>query len=287
MKKEILIYLVIIFILGFLGVVGYFAWKNKTSADTSTTPTKSDTSMTTSTKPTKTEPSYPKIESFQVPILMYHYVRDASSESDLGKNLSVWPDNFDAQIKGLVDDSYITIKIADLADPEKKALSKIAYDKKKPIVLTFDDGYQDAYTNALPVLQKYDMFGTFYIIRDYIGKAEYMTQGQIDELENAGMEIGSHSLSHPNLTTLSEADQKSQIYDSKGKATSFCYPAGKYDEITTNLVEGAGYTTAVTTNIGIATEKSDMFELPRVRVEDGSAQVLLDKISYAFEYGKN
>lgn len=232
-------------------------------------------------------PQYPKVTSYEVPILMYHYIRDASGESQLGKNLSVWPENFDKQIKGLADNDYVSIKMTDLADPDKKIISQIYFEKKKPIVLTFDDGYADAYTNAFPVLKKYQMIGTFYIIRDYVGRPEYMNQDQINELADAGMEIGSHTLSHPSLEKLSEADQKTQIVDSKESAASFCYPAGKYNDQTVSLVKDAGYTTAVTTNIGIATEKSDLLKLPRVRVEDGSAQVLLDKISYALEKGKN
>lgn len=281
--KKYLIYIIILLVLAFVGSVFYFTWQNKNSDQVSAV---GDNSTETKSA-TKEELKIPKVDSFQVPILMYHYIRVAPEGDTLGQNLSVTPDNFDIQIKGLVDDGYASIKMSDLVDPELKAISQAIHDQKKPIVLTFDDGYEDAYTNALPVLQKYQMIGTFYIIRNYVGRSEYMSQDQIDKMAADGMEIGSHTLTHPNLASLSEEDQYNQIHDSKDNATTFCYPAGKYNDTTLNLVEGAGYTTAVTTNIGIASEKSDMFELPRVRVEDGSSQTLLDKIGYAFEYGSN
>ena len=228
------------------------------------------------------EPQYPQTTSYQIPILMYHYIRNAEGESELGKNLSVSPQNFEAQIKWLKDDGYETIRLADLADPDKKAISKIIYEKKKPIIFTFDDGYADAYTAAFPTLKKYNMSGTFFIIRNYVGKSAYMDQTQINEMEKAGMEIGSHTLSHPDLTKININDAQGQIFDSKQNALTFCYPAGKFNDTTVNLVKDAGYLAAVTTKIGIASEKSNLFQLPRVRVEDTSAQVLKDKIDYAF-----
>ena len=258
-------------------VGGIFFWRHY-QINPSTPP-----ATTINPKPT---PQYPLVTQWQIPILMYHYIRIAPADNTLGQNLSVNPTNFDDQMKTIVNDGYITIKMSDIADPEKKAISKIYAQKKKPIALTFDDGYEDAYSNALPILQKYQMTATFYIIRDYTNRPEYMNQDQINNLTQAGFEIGSHSLSHPNLATASETTQHSQIFDSKAEATSFCYPSGKFNDTTVNLVKNAGYTTAVTTKIGIAKETSDLLKLPRVRAEDGSAQALLDKINYAFEYGE-
>lgn len=278
MKKNSLIYIVIALILVFLGLVGYTTWKNRTLLSvtiTSKTPEKTD------------EIKIDKVTQFQVPILMYHYIRVADANDKLGQGLSVTPDNFDAQIKGLVDDNYVSIKMDDLADPNLSAISKIINEKKKPIAITFDDGYADAYTSALPILQKYQMTATFYIIRDYVGRPEYMNQSQIDILASDGMEIGSHTLSHPDLATLSDTNQRTQIFNSKDSTNSFCYPSGKFNDTTISLVKEAGYTTATTTKIGIANETSNLLKLPRVRVENGTAQTLLDKISYAFEHGQN
>lgn len=277
--KKYLIYILVFLITIFLLGIGYFAYNNKDQKSTQTV---------TPTEPPKArentpEPAIAKASQYEVPILMYHYIRDASAESELGQNLSVWPENFELQIQGLKNDNYVAIKMSDLADPDKIEISKILSESKKPIALTFDDGYEDAYTNALPVLQKYQMTGTFYIIRDYVGHPEYMNQTQVDKLSAVGMEIGSHSLNHPSLEKLGEDDQRPQIFDSRLSATSFCYPAGKYNEITVELVRSAGYSTAVTTQPGIANETSDLLELPRIRVTDSSGDALLSKINNALK----
>jgi len=227
------------------------------------------------------QPEIPKVSEYQVPILMYHYIRDAFGETELGKKLSVSPSNFALQLKWLKENNYETIKISDLADPGKTALSKVYFDKKKPIVLTFDDGYQDAYAQALPILKKYGFIGTFYIIRGYVGGGNYLNQAQIDELANAGMEIGSHSMTHPDLSTVNFDEAKNQILNSKSGAISFCYPSGKYNDQIISLVKEAGYTSATTTHMGVADQNSNLFELPRIRVEDGSGETLKNKIESA------
>lgn len=269
MNKKIWLIILGFAVLLILG--GMYLLKQKSSAD-SITPTPS---QSPSQSP---EPQYPKVSSYEVPILMYHYIRNAENESQLGKNLSVSPKNFDSQIKWLKDNDYKALKAADLADPDKKELSKIVFEKKKPIVITFDDGYEDAYTNAYSVLQKYQMTATFYIIRDYVGRPEYMNQSQIDQLEKDGYEIGSHTLSHPDLTKLTPTEAQKQISDSKENALTFCYPAGKYDATTVKLVQEAGYLAAVTTHSGIADQNSNILELPRVRIEESSGEAFGRKI---------
>ena len=242
--------------------------------------------LATIVKPTpEPRPDVPKAETYEVPILMYHYIRDAANEDELGKGLSVHPDNFGAQIKWLKDNGYASVKLADLADPEKKAISKTIYEKKKPVVISFDDGYTDAYTQAFPVLKKYGMAGTFFIIRNSVGKDDsfYMNQAQIDEMAKAGMEIGSHSLNHPDLTKISAEDLKNQLNESKLDADTFCYPAGRYNETVVKAVKEAGYVAAVTTKFGVATEKSSLLELKRVRIEDTGVDAFRMKIEAAID----
>jgi len=229
------------------------------------------------------ETNYPKVEKFEIPILMYHYIRVAPANDQLGANLSVSPENFAAQMKWLYDDNYRSIKLADLADTDRKEISRIYHEEKKPIVFTFDDGYLDAYTEAFPILVKYSFIGTFFIIKDYIGRGNYLIGEQIKEMGEAGMEFGSHSLTHPDLTKTSINEIRRQIFDSKGKWQVFCYPAGRFDETVVNLVQEAGYLAAVTTKIGVARQDDNLLELRRVRVENVSPQELIDKISYATE----
>ena len=228
------------------------------------------------TPETKTE--IQKTEKYNVPILMYHYIRVADPADTLGVALSVTPTNFDAQMKWLKNNNYESMKLVDLADPQKKTLSKIIASKKKPIVITFDDGYDNAYTQALPILKKYGFFGTFFIIRDFVGRPEYATQVQIDEMAAQGMEIGSHTLDHMDLAKSSlEVDHK-QIFGSKMGADVFCYPSGRFTEETVGLVKEAGYKVAVTTKPGIANQDSNIFELPRVRITDIDSELFARRV---------
>ncbi|MBM2821022.1 MAG: polysaccharide deacetylase [Candidatus Berkelbacteria bacterium] len=274
MKSKYIIFsltLVILVAISLL-IINYFK-TNNISASTILAPLQASTT------------AYPKVEKFDVPVLMYHYIRNAEGEDQLGKNLSVSPANFAAHLKGLKDDNYQTIKLQDLADISRSEISKVYFEKKKPLIITFDDGYDDAYTVAFPTLKKYGFIGTFFIIKDYIGRDGRLSQGQIDTMTNAGMEFGAHTLSHPDLTKINIDEVKNQIVNSKGEWSVFCYPAGKYNQDVINFIKEAGYLTAVTTKIGIANENSDLFQLRRVRVENVSPQTLMDKISFAYEHG--
>lgn len=228
----------------------------------------------------------PKAETFEIPILMYHYIRLAENEDQLGRNLSVSPENFEAQMKWLQENDYKTVSLSDLADKERIAISKVMYDEKRPIVLTFDDGYDDAYINAFPVLKKYGFTGTFFVIKNFTDKKlEYLTSAQIAEMEKANMEIGSHTLTHPNLVNADNDARYTQIFDSKDDSLVFCYPAGSYNTEVKELVKKANYAAAVTVKSGIATEKSDLFSLPRLRIQNITLEAFANKISAA--YGAN
>lgn len=227
----------------------------------------------------KEEKNYPKVGEFKVPILMYHYIRDTDPKDKLGYALSVSPENFKQQIKWLKDNNYQSLTLADFADPERRAVSRIIGEDKKPVIITFDDGYLDAYTEAFPVLEKYGFGGTFFIVRNFVGKAGYLHQDQIKEMTKNQMEIGSHTLDHYNLIKLSLEALKNQIFNSKQECMTFCYPSGKFNDQTVNLVNEAGYIVAVTTQNGIANEQSDLLRLPRVRITNISLEDFAKRIN--------
>ena len=230
-------------------------------------------------KATKIKEKKPvEISSYQIPVLMYHYIRVADPADTLGVGLSVTPTNFEKQMKWLSENNYKSMKLEDLADPEKIEIGKILNSKKKPVVITFDDGYEDSFTEAYPILKKYNFTGTIFIIRDFVGRSEYANQNQINEIASNGMEIGSHTLGHKNLATSSLDIAKTQIFDSKLGSNVFCYPSGRYNEDVVSLVRDAGYDVAVTTNPGIATEKSNILELPRVRIKNVDLETFSKKV---------
>lgn len=222
-----------------------------------------------------------KAETYQVPILMYHYIRPAPPNDPSGERLSVAPTNFVQQVEWLKNNHYQTLKLADLADPDKRVLSKILSRGDKPIILTFDDGYRDAYTSAYPALKDVGFVGTFFIIRDFVGRVGYMDRLQIETLQKEGMEIGSHTLSHVDLKNVSFPEARRQVSDSKQDATVFCYPSGRYNQQDVNIAKESGYVAAVTTLEGIATEKSDLYQLPRLRIKNVTIEDFIKQVSGA------
>lgn len=180
-----------------------------------------------------------------VPILLYHHIGFSS------KNDSVYyvsPEAFDRQMNLLYQWGYQTISVELLV----KALKEGALLPPKPILLTFDDGGETTYSTAQPLMQRYGFTGTAYIVYNYIGTPNYMTSDQIRFLYAAGWEIGSHSLSHVNLTT-SPRKQESEIVESRRRlesllgvpVLSFSYPFGVYDDASLNYVCKAGYIAAM------------------------------------------
>ena len=165
------------------------------------------------------------------------------------------------------------------------------------VVLTFDDGYLDTLTAALPLLRRYGCTATCYVVSDCIGghnrwddgqgreRQALMTREQIGQWLEAGMEIASHSCSHPWLQKLGEAEAAREISDSRvslqrmfGAAVDhFAYPFGGFTAATLGLVKRCGYASAVTTDPGIARGGDDVHLLPRLIVngERGLARFLL------------
>lgn len=211
----------------------------------------------------------------RIPILMYHYVREVDASTDpLGYSLSVTPANFAAQLETIARLGYTPVTMAEAL----ACLQGAAGCPPRPVALTFDDGYADAYSAALPLLRERGFAATFYIVADFVGQPGYMTMEQLRELAAAGMEIGAHSVSHPDLTALDEATARYEINESRQRVaaltgapvTSFCYPAGRYNPLVRALVQEAGFTSAVTTIQ--SADFNDTLALPRVRI-DGATDI--------------
>ncbi|WP_129627026.1 polysaccharide deacetylase family protein [Candidatus Oscillochloris fontis] len=204
-----------------------------------------------------------------VPILMYHYVRTVDANLDpLGYGLSVTPDQLAAQLAWLDAQGYDTVTVATLAACMRGEVACPA----RAVALTFDDGHLDAYTTAFPLLQQYGAVATFYIVRGFVGQDAYMGWDEIRALAQAGMEIGAHSISHLDLTTLSYYEQVDQIARSGQEIAaeiglpvrSFCYPAGRFNTDIATITRDAGYTSATTTiQEG---PQDDPYTLPRLRI---------------------
>jgi peptidoglycan/xylan/chitin deacetylase (PgdA/CDA1 family) len=218
-------------------------------------------------------------------ILMYHMISDHKKNTKFN-SLRVKVSEFEKQIKYLSDNNWTFFTMSELIE-KKDNLSE------KSIAITFDDGYEDNFTNAFPILKKYNAKATIYLVIDRHNKEwsskrkkknssgelknePKLLDEQIVELINSGLiEIGSHTMTHDNLPTLSIEDKKVEIGDSKIKieekfkikCNSFCYPFGLYDNEDIKVVRESGYTNATVTKKGIDDlSKSDLFELKRITV---------------------
>jgi len=207
-------------------------------------------------------------------ILMYHYIRTVDPSIDpLGYELSVTPELFEQHMAWLASNGYTGIR----ADMLLRCVRHELACPPKPIGITFDDGYADAYSAALPILQRYGFTATFYIVNSFVGQPPYMNWDQLAVLRDTGMEIGSHTLDHFMLTRLDLPEMVRQITQSKQdleralgvNIVSFCYPVGDYDATVVEQVRAASFAFAVTTRWD--NNYSDPMTLPRRRVAGGTS----------------
>ncbi len=206
-----------------------------------------------------------------VPILMYHNLRDLPNDaSELQRTWTVAPKHFEAQMNYLAQRGFRTITMAQLIAHlrERQPLPV------KPIVISFDDGWREQYTVAFPILKKYGLIGTFFVYTNPLGYGQFLTWTQLQEMAAAGMDIQSHTLSHPHLRTLAPDAAMKEIAESKallerrlGKPViAFSYPYGEYDPAVIEMLKRAGYASAVTLATGYRQRADELFALRRIRV---------------------
>jgi peptidoglycan/xylan/chitin deacetylase (PgdA/CDA1 family) len=212
--------------------------------------------------------------SMNVPILTYHYIRVNTDRNDrMGFALSVTPSDFAAQMDWLAQNGYHTITTEDLYT----YLNRYGGLPSKPVILTFDDGYADFYTTALPILRSHGFVAVSYVVSGFVGWPGYMTSAQVREADRSGMEIGSHTVNHPNLANLSAGAVHTQIVESKDSleqvvghpVVSFCYPSGKYTSAVAAAVAAAGFHDATTTRYGYSYTLANRYVWSRLRVSGG------------------
>lgn len=205
------------------------------------------------------------------PILMYHYVSPIPEDANRYlKDLAIHPDSFTEHCRWLTENGYTSVTMAQLHDN----LVNGAPLPENPVVMTFDDGYGDAYAIATPILQQFGMVGTFFIIPGFMGSPGYLTWEQASAMLGAGMEIENHSMTHQRLSgrtmdyLTEEIGMAADTIESVlGKRPRFfCYPFGRYDNYTVNAVRDTGHLMAVITDDGTLMYSTNMLRLRRVRI---------------------
>jgi peptidoglycan/xylan/chitin deacetylase (PgdA/CDA1 family) len=206
-----------------------------------------------------------------VPVLMYHKVDAVIPAGDaVGRDLTIEPAAFEAQLRYLREHRIATLTALDLA----RALAA-GQRPRNVVVLTFDDGYDDAATTALPLLEKYGARGTFYVSSGFVGTPRHLSWKQMRALRAAGMEVACHGTFHLDLSTLDRAGQMAEAagcmrrfarYLGDPKPATYAYPAGKYDATTFDVMRRLGIVAAFTERSGPVLDLARPYELPRRRV---------------------
>ena len=202
------------------------------------------------------------------PILEYHMIKDKVAEDEYDYAVPV--EDFKAQLDYLKAEGYETITLQDYMKARKGTYTL----PKKPIVLTFDDGYDDNYTNLLPLLEERGMRGTVYMVTNDIGRPGYLTWDQLRDMQNRGIELGSHTANHQPLTELSGQMRQDELKLSKllmewnGLKTiyAFSYPNGAYDDELPKLLKENEYLTAVTGEAGLNDMQTNPYLLHRINI---------------------
>jgi peptidoglycan/xylan/chitin deacetylase (PgdA/CDA1 family) len=213
-----------------------------------------------------------------VPILTWHSIGLAGDE------LTVGEDAFAAQLDALRSAGFHTVSFREWLEHEDRGAPLPA----KPVLLTFDDGYQDALTAALPALRTRGMRATFFLVSGWIGADEahrsargepgrrYLTWPEVRALAAAGMEIGSHGTTHRRLSTLTGEEALEELSASKRELEArlatpvevFAYPYNASRRRLRVLVRQAGYRAAVS---GSDHGGADRYELYRSGVQRGTS----------------
>ena len=181
----------------------------------------------------------------QIPILLYHHVHPDPP------SLNYWIDteNFEDQMRILSDLGHHTVTPTQL----RQAILKGLQLPLKPVIITFDDGNEDNYEYAFPIMQKFGFIGTAYIVANRLGADGFLSTEQLKEMAAAGWEIGSHSMTHADLADATATKLREELLDSRLRlereigveVRSFSYPFGSFVSTLGSKVENYGYRTAM------------------------------------------
>lgn len=205
-----------------------------------------------------------------LPVLMYHHVQDAETAAQNGNGyLTVSPETFEKQLAYLNEKKYTSIGPAELISFFNQGQPL----PKKPILLTFDDGYSDFGTFAAPLLARYSVKAAVFVPTGLIDNPGYLSWSNIASLAQSGFYFGNHTWSHQNLGTTLEKIKK-EVDTAKIQLTDhgqdplkvFAYPYGTIGQKAVNYLQESGYQLAFTTAPGRIHCAKKRLSLPRIRI---------------------
>jgi len=201
-----------------------------------------------------------------IPVLNYHQINDESHNA-----LTLSSHEFDAQMAYLKKAGYTSISPNQLFD----YLESNTPLPPNPVLITFDDGYEDNYRVAYPILQKYGLTATIFLITDFINtNNRYLTWTQVKEMQDQGLNFASHTLNHAILTKEADDSLQAQLvksrealeYQLKQKVEFLAYPGGFYNQHVIAMAKKAGYRGAFTINFGRNYKHPNLYSLNRIPI---------------------
>jgi peptidoglycan/xylan/chitin deacetylase (PgdA/CDA1 family) len=220
---------------------------------------------------------------FHVPIFEYHRVKPPAGEVGYVMSLIVPPALFDQQMQAMAADGWHTITMGELGDDMRLGMQPAP----KSFVVSLDDGYEDGYTYAFPILRKYGFVATYFVVGARIGTPDHLDATELKTLLAAGSEIGNHSMDHVDLRVQSTDTLRREVYGASALIAetigvwpqSFCYPFGETnDTVLAAIAATPGLETATVEGGSKPETWVNRLILPRIRVGPGSyPQILVDK----------
>jgi peptidoglycan/xylan/chitin deacetylase (PgdA/CDA1 family) len=212
---------------------------------------------------------YARANFYDIPVLMYHNISPAQE----GNSANVTPERFKEQMDFLSNNGYDVLSPAEYVNLFEGQISK---KNKNYVLLTFDDGYENNYTYAYPVLKENNFPALIFVVVNKIGKEGYLTLDEIKEMQKDGIVFASHTLNEKYVPSLSKVRLEEELCGSKTKLEQLCgkpvvffaYCSGGYTIQAQKILKDAGYRLAFTTNRGFdkALANDDPFAIRRIKV---------------------
>lgn len=205
-----------------------------------------------------------------VPILTYHHVAKAP-DGAANPALYVSPRLFARQVAALRRAGYTAVTVRRALRHWEKGTPL----PERPVVLSFDDGFADQYRNAAPILRRRGWPGVLYLQTARLDAPRGLTRRQVRRMLRDGWELGAHTVSHADLTTLDGEPLAAEVGGSRealrrafpaAAVESFCYPYGRFDDEVLAAVRAAGFAAATTTRRGAAAPDDGLHTLDRIVV---------------------
>lgn len=226
-----------------------------------------------SVRPHSAQPKPKMTAAFAVPVLMYHRIDDLSAREQLSplmRDLTVSPDAFEQQVRYLAENGFTFLLASDVEEAVRSGQPL----PERSVAITMDDGYEDNFEKAFPILEKYHARATIFMVTNNFGKPERLSWPEVLTMQGSGIGYGSHTVSHADLTTLPMRRLDFELVESKrileqGLKTAvndIAYPSGAYNDLVIERTKAAGYLAGWKKGGGPVQPGTDAFLLPRVRV---------------------